>query len=202
MVNQKTLKKTSKALASIMDSGRTLFWQHGVSRVTVDEICRHAEVSKMTFYRHLENKVELALIVVQQEIDQNFMSYHNIMAEEVSFHAKFEMLMEFQRESSKKISMNLVKDVYQNGSAPEVLALLHKTGLEMQEIFSCDLRQAQIDGYIRKDVKIEMVMHLISVLNQEMGSSKLLSMYDSLEDMKTDLSKFIFSGILTHEAHE
>jgi len=37
----------------IIDTSKKLFWKYGIKRVTIEEICREAGVSKMTFYKHL-----------------------------------------------------------------------------------------------------------------------------------------------------
>ena len=52
--------KKSKSFISIQKSAKTLFWKYGMARVTVEEICREAGVSKMTFYRNFKNKNEVA----------------------------------------------------------------------------------------------------------------------------------------------
>ncbi len=44
----------------LTEAGRSLFWKFGFTKVTVEEICQSAGVSKMTFYRYFENKTELA----------------------------------------------------------------------------------------------------------------------------------------------
>ena len=50
---------SSKSL-DILNTARQLFWKHGIRRVSVEEVCREAGVSKMTFYRSFPNKIELA----------------------------------------------------------------------------------------------------------------------------------------------
>ena len=42
----------------IMETARRLFWKHGISRIKVKEICEESEVSKMTFYRLFNNKID------------------------------------------------------------------------------------------------------------------------------------------------
>ncbi|MBL0024612.1 MAG: helix-turn-helix transcriptional regulator [Saprospiraceae bacterium] len=51
--------KRSKSYLKIITTAKKLFWKHGSSRVTIEELCREAGVSKMTFYRHFNNKNEI-----------------------------------------------------------------------------------------------------------------------------------------------
>ena len=59
-----TTKNTSKSYQAIIDTAKTLFMKHGMRRITVEEICREASVSKMTFYRLFTNKEDVAEIII------------------------------------------------------------------------------------------------------------------------------------------
>jgi AcrR family transcriptional regulator len=59
----------------ILNTGKTLFWKHGVRRVTIEEICREADVSKMTFYRFFPNKIELAKTLLKKMADDAMADY-------------------------------------------------------------------------------------------------------------------------------
>ena len=55
----KISQKKSKKLCQISQTAETLFKLYGIKRVTVEEICKKANVSKMTFYKYFRNKIEL-----------------------------------------------------------------------------------------------------------------------------------------------
>ena len=48
----------------LIDAGYELFLRHGFHGVGLDQVLRHAGVSKQTFYNHFESKDELALEVL------------------------------------------------------------------------------------------------------------------------------------------
>ena len=48
----------------ILKTGKDLFWKFGFKRVTVEEICKEAGISKMTYYKFFSNKKELATIIL------------------------------------------------------------------------------------------------------------------------------------------
>jgi AcrR family transcriptional regulator len=54
----------------------------------VEEICKKANVSKMTFYRHFNHKNELAEIVLKKILEEGFQNYSTIMDQEISFPEK------------------------------------------------------------------------------------------------------------------
>jgi len=40
----------------ILTTGKELFWKFGFKRVTIEEICKEAGVSKMTYYKFFTTK--------------------------------------------------------------------------------------------------------------------------------------------------
>ena len=55
----------TKKQDQIIQAGRHLFWKYGMKRVSIEEICREAGVSKMTFYKYFANKTALALYILK-----------------------------------------------------------------------------------------------------------------------------------------
>ena len=54
----------------IVKTAKELFWKFGIKRVTIEEICREANVSKMTFYKFFSNKNELLHTVIEEMFDK------------------------------------------------------------------------------------------------------------------------------------
>ena len=55
----------------ILHTSKELFWKFGFKRVTIEEICKEAGVSKMTFYKFFPNKLELAKTILDKIFDEN-----------------------------------------------------------------------------------------------------------------------------------
>jgi AcrR family transcriptional regulator len=56
--------KDTKTL--IMNTAETLFLKYGFRRVSVDEICRSAKVSRKTFYVYFANKETLVIEILDK----------------------------------------------------------------------------------------------------------------------------------------
>ena len=63
----------------IVNTARELFWKHGFRRVSVEELCREANVSKMTFYKHFRNKDELVKFIIDTLTGTAMKKYREIM---------------------------------------------------------------------------------------------------------------------------
>jgi AcrR family transcriptional regulator len=64
------VKPESKKEVAILKAGREFFWKYGFRKVTVDEICKAAGVSKMTFYRYFKDKATLAKTIFDNEVEK------------------------------------------------------------------------------------------------------------------------------------
>ncbi len=60
----KSLETGSPKFVQIVEIASELFRKYGVKRVTVEEICTTAQISKMTFYKYFANKKELADYII------------------------------------------------------------------------------------------------------------------------------------------
>ena len=67
----------------LLSSAKELFWAFGVKKVKVEEICAKAQVSKMSFYRHFDNKVDIAEQLLIQLMEEGMLRYRKIMAEDL-----------------------------------------------------------------------------------------------------------------------
>ncbi|NOZ62096.1 MAG: TetR/AcrR family transcriptional regulator, partial [Calditrichaeota bacterium] len=59
----------------MFETAQDLFFRYGIRRVTVEEICRTAGVSKMTFYKYFKNKIDLVKKLMEKIYDQALAEY-------------------------------------------------------------------------------------------------------------------------------
>lgn len=186
--------KRSKSWTAITQSAKTLFWKYGIRKVTVEEICKEAGVSKMTFYRNFKNKNEVAEQVLVNLANKGFEDYQNIMRQEIPFPDKVTQIIELKHQASNGISQEFVNDIYEYNHANlqnKIAEYRQRTIRELKK----DLEKAQQDGWIRKDLKIDFVIYIINSMNEKMQDKALMAMYDSPIDLIMDLTKFCFYGI-------
>ena len=72
----------NKKYKSLLETGKKLFWKHGFRRVTIDEICHEAGVSKMTFYKWFDNKTGFAKTIFSNEVQRAIIEFRKIMEKE------------------------------------------------------------------------------------------------------------------------
>jgi AcrR family transcriptional regulator len=185
----------------ILETGKELFWKFGFTRVTVEEICKEAGISKMTFYKYFSNKTELVKTLLGKILNTSMEKYRRIMESPIPYPEKVTQMIELKREQTHTMSSEFFRDYLQSGD-PELMAFLQKLSNESLQIFTEDFRKAQQNGDIRKDLKVEFILAVMNRLVEWAQQDKaLLDMYDEPQDLAVEITSFIFYGILNREQH-
>ena len=187
--------KRSKSYLAILNAGKTLFWKHGIGRVTVEEICQVAGVSKMTFYRNFGNKIEVAEKVLVKWHEEATTDYRKIMDSQMPFNEKIHRIVQLEHDWSQDLSKEFVNDIYGKVD-PNLKNILEKFQQASMSNFREDLKLAQEKGEIRKDLKLDFVIYMLNGLNEKMSDKNLIDMYDSPQELAVELANFIFYGIM------
>ena len=179
----------------IMSTGKDLFWKYGMKRVTVEEICNEAKVSKMTFYKYFGNKDELALAIIKQMIDNTLKEFINLMESDVPFKKKVQGTVRMKMEQSGNISKEFLSDLY-TGDYPELRAYIERKTKENLDLLMNYFVKAQERGDLRKGVKIEFMMYLLNQMIAMASDEKLTSLYDTVGELVMELTNLFFYGVL------
>ncbi len=191
----------SKKHQQIIDTARDLFWHHGVRRVSIEEICRTAGVSKMTFYKYFKNKIDLVLFILTKLYHEGIVRYKAIMAKNIPYSEKIKEVVRMKLEITRDISQEMLKDWMQD-SIPEVAELMQRIQRENFKLFLDDMVAAQNKGEIRKDINPQFILYFLNKMREIAGDEQLINMYDSTQSLTAELVNFFFYGILTKQSEE
>ncbi|MBN2862048.1 MAG: TetR/AcrR family transcriptional regulator [Bacteroidales bacterium] len=193
-----TLNTDNKKRKALMDTGRKLFWKYGFRRVTLDEICREAQVSKMTFYRWFTNKTELARAIYENEIRHGMERFNAIMEADIPAAERLKAIIKLKAEGTNDISREFLMDFY-NSDDDNIKSFVEElTARSWNEIIS-GFRTAQEKGWFRKDFKPELLLFITQHLVPMYTDEKLLKLYDSPQDLILELANFFTYGISPHD---
>lgn len=185
----------------ILTTGKELFWKFGFTRVTVEEICKEAGISKMTYYKYFDNKMALVKTLLNEVLRTSMEKYHRIIESQMPYPEKVKQMIELKREQTNTMSSEFFRDYLQTGD-PELIAFLEKLSAESLQIFTDDFRKAQQNGDIRKDLKVEFIMAIMNrLVDMAQHDKDLLEMYEKPQDLAVEITNFIFYGILNREQH-
>ncbi len=188
-MNPEIHPKKSKKILQILEAARNLFLSHGIKRVTVEEICRKAEVSKMTFYKYFPNKEELFRHVWEGWINEGCEKLDEIDTLDIPLPDKIQMMFEWKSNFLSQINGSLVEDMIHLNLGYEK-AISH---------FMKFIINAQNSGEIRPDIKPEFLMTVLDKLYELANDEKLRSRYPTLMEFNREVKDFFWYGVIVRK---
>lgn len=188
------LKIMSRSKKRILDAGRELFWKYGFRRVSVDELCSKANVSRMTFYRYFEDKADLAKAVFAQEVEKAMVDLRMLMQSDKSGLEKVKGMLQLKAESAKNISREFLLDFYQHndtGLREYVEKLSAETWAETLKLLSDN----QQKGVFRGDLNLHFFMVLSHKFMDLAFDEQLITAAGGAEKLILELSNLLAFGV-------
>jgi AcrR family transcriptional regulator len=184
----------NKKYIAIMLASSSLFWKYGFRRVTIDEICREAKTSKMTFYSFFPNKLELAKAVFDKEANEGLRKFREILKEDILPAEKLKKILQLKIDGTNDISSEFLNDFYNNpelGLTTYIEEKSRKIWAETLELF----KEGQKEGWIRKDMKVEFMFYFMQKSTPLVTDKELLKLYYSPQELIVELANMFLYGI-------
>ena len=193
-----TSERKQKTRTALFQAGSKMFWKYGIRKVTVEDICKEAGVSKMTFYRFFENKIVLAEKVLTEIYENALQDYNKIMQSDLPFPEKIKQTILLKHQGTMDVSEEFLNDVYR-GDEPSLLGLMKKYSEISKITIRDDFTKAQKEGWIREELKIDFLMYMMDSFGERMFDEKLKAMFPNTHDMLIELTTFFFYGMGTSD---
>jgi len=187
--------KRTKKFYQIKDTATTLFKRFGFNRVTIEEICREANVSKMTFYKYFKNKNEFIKFIITDMIEESMKEYDSIMKEDIKYEEKVRKLIDLKMKGTMDISREFMADYLQNADE-ELSTFFNNYYSSLLKRFYVDLIAAKNEGNIRANIKTEFLLYILNLLIDLAKNETLKAMYDTPQQLIMELTNFYFYGIM------
>ena len=186
--------KIPKKKEQILDTAEDLFQRFGIKRITIEEICQTANVSKMTFYKYFKNKNELVKYLWNYWYDDGYAKFDEIKAMDIPFTEKIRLMLKLKEESVSKISYDFIKDYF--NSAPEMQEFYEALYQEGIKRFIDFIKEGQEKGEVRPEMRPDFFIAVIGKLKELINDEKLVNSYPAYIDFVMELNNFIYYGIL------
>ena len=187
-------KKTRK-FEAIVNSAKYLFWKHGIRRVRIEEICKEAGVSKMTFYKYFSNKAAIAKYLIENIFESGMEAYLEILNSNIPYEEKVRKTIQLKISNVHELSQELINDIYKNKDE-EIDQTIETIKNKMLQVYLDDFRRAQKTGEIRADIKPEFILYFLNHLTEIITDERLVSLYPDPEHMIAEVMSFFFYGIM------
>jgi len=189
------MEKQSEKFKAITAAAKSLFWKHGIRRVTIDEICQYAGVSKMTCYKYFSNKTAIAKYLIEDLFETGVKAYKEIYNSDIPYEEKVKKIIELKMSNAHEMSQELVDDIYKYQDE-ELAETIEEIKKRMIGIYLEDIQEAQKEGEIRTDIKPEFMLYFLTNLTEMLTDPKLVGLYPNPEQMIIEVMSFFFYGIM------
>lgn len=189
------MEKPSGKFEAIVKAAKSLFWKHGIRRVTIEEICENAGVSKMTCYKYFSNKTAIAKYLIEDMFESGVKAYKEIYFSDISYEEKVKKWVDLKMSNAHEMSQELVDDIYKYHDE-ELSDTIENIKKKMIRIYLDDIQEAQKTGEIRKDVKPEFLLYFLNNLTEMLNDQQLVGLYTNPEQMIAEVMNFFFYGIM------
>ncbi|MEJ2512344.1 MAG: helix-turn-helix domain containing protein [Anaerolineales bacterium] len=176
----------------LIKTGEALFIKYGMRRVTVEEICREANVSKPTFYKYFKNKEDLARRIDEIWVEEALQKVEEIEESEMAFPEKLMQILEVKQEITAK-------------PGPEFLNDLMNLDIDVSHAYKRVMHffiNSQRERNLREEFRPEFLLAAFTVLNNMQYDPKIRALYDDAEILAGDIFKLFYYGALSPEHRE
>jgi len=185
----------------IRDSAQKLFFIHGFTKVTMDEIASKIGISKKTIYKHYPGKAELIREITEKilaEVEDGMREI--VQASNVDFSGKFQKMLTFVGIHLSKLNRTILEDIKQN--APQLWKKISECRVKSIYVnFGKLMREGRQKGMFRSDIDEQLVLLIYSNIVENTINPEILSQLPlSATQVYEAIVKVVFEGILSEEA--
>lgn len=182
------MKKHTKR-DDILATAIRLFSRHGARRITVEELCREAGASKMTFYRNFDNKRALVEAIRDQFADEAFAAFDAIDAQDLPFPQKIDLMTRWKAEHAARLRLDFIQEMVSTEA-------IH-TAFERR--FLANLRKARDRGEIRPDVNLEFHCLLVRKCGELFQEGEWQTILPDASTFTRQLRTILWYGLLPRD---
>jgi AcrR family transcriptional regulator len=173
----------------IITTAQDLFGRFGPKRVTVEEICREAGVSKMTFYRHFSNKKQLAQVIAERVAEETFAAFDAIDALDIPFPDKIDRMTAFKAQQARSTRLDWLQEMVDTNNIQH----------EFERRFLANLKRAQARGEIRADLTLEFHLLLVRKISELFHEGDWQQVLPDAESFTRHIRTILWYGLLTRD---
>lgn len=181
--------RVSKKRQQLIEKGTELFLKHGVKRITIEEICVKAEVSKMTYYKYFTNKEALLKTIRDDLMEQGFSKFDEINTMDVTFVEKVGLMSKWRMEFFSTIQSEFLDEIIEMDD--------YKKAYMTRYIDN--IKTAQQRGEIRKDLSPDLVALMTEKMREMTLEESWRGIFDDYATYQQQLRTIMFFGMLSDE---
>jgi AcrR family transcriptional regulator len=183
----------------IIKTATELFIRYGIKRVTIEEICKSANVSKMTFYKFFSNKTELLKQILNSMMDEGFKFADNVMSQNIPFQEKARQNIKYKIGKIREYGGPFFEEIFRIPELQPFLMEMNKNNIKkILEIFNLGRKE----GALRENITPEFYQYLLEHLLVMGDDEKLKKIFPDMSQRIEKLIDILFYGVFKKESNQ
>jgi AcrR family transcriptional regulator len=166
-----------------------LFSRFGAKRVTIEELCREAGASKVTFYKYFPNKVALVQHIHDSWTEEAFAKFDEINALEIPFIEKIDRMGRWKVEFAGRVNAAFVR---------ELIDIEHSHD-EFKRRYLTNIANAQRDGDIRDDIDPELLWLVMEKTGELFRERRWEQVTGDFAEFQRQIRALLYYGLLVRD---
>ena len=187
-------QEVSKKREALLFTSAELFRHFGFEKVHIDEICAKSGTSKMTFYRHFEDKADLALVLLERANLQAKEDAERILSEKVDFSTKFKNLLEMNEEFCERLGLKFMEDLTLSRDL-QIQTGIQKISKKIKQINLDFMDMGKKEGFLNPELKSEFILFLAEKISALFKDPTLAKYYPSFSQQTKILREVFYFGV-------
>jgi len=191
------MARNSNMKSRILKVAGEQFFSKGFYKVSVDNLVAELRTSKSSIYKFFPSKEALVAALIDQfnEIINNRLA-EIVEDESLTFEEKLHAVTRFTAQLFRLISKQFLEDLRIH--TPEIWSAYEKQRQErVQKYYHQLFRQGTIEGYVRQDIDLEMIVTVYLHLTElTVGNGKMNDFSFSSVDLYDSINSIFLEGIL------
>lgn len=174
-----------------MDAAQELFFDRGVTDVTIAEIAKKAHVSQVSIYNYFGSKEKLLREIIQKFTNKSMDEAEALLALDVPFSEKLGRMFMKGEEKEKSVSRNFFNSIAWDD--PQLQTVYRESVTKVLPFFQRLIEQGKQAGEIDKSITSDAVMAYVSIFMPVLTHPDFLK---SSKEYKESISRLFFYGLV------
>ncbi|MCL2246224.1 MAG: TetR/AcrR family transcriptional regulator [Lentimicrobiaceae bacterium] len=183
----------------ILEAAKELFFKHGFKRISIEDICNKAEVSRRTFYVYYENKTDLLIQLLENIRDENLSEIFAINNSNLPFPEKLMQITNYNIAQLEKVTPEFLADI-NDPACVEVREHYESKKDHADDWMQNFFAEAQKRGEIRPDLDIIFLQRLLNYVIASHKNEEIKKFYPNPAILMRKIADMFFYGILGKES--
>jgi AcrR family transcriptional regulator len=178
---------------AIMLAAASLFQRYGFHRVSVEEICRYASVSKATFYKYFKGKDALIQRFLRIVFDDFIKRSRAVLASKLSLKQKFDRIIIMKLNFVSDLGEEILRSLYRYPAAQAVYTEISQSSMQVFKEF---VLQEQEQGKIDPEMNIDLFIALMTEIGQMFADGRLEKFCPDFSELVSQVNRLLVYGML------